>query len=125
MTSFDDWTKYNAPPPMVMKPGTPPGLQDEREGADRLLDRPLIELAAHPLIGDEMPADPQQPRQMDARRCRRLDVEHVERVDQRDQFAARGCGGDRLQQEAGAARGSRADELGELAARKPAAQPGV
>ena len=72
-----------------------------------------------------MTADPQQPRQIDTGRRRRLDVEHVERVDQRDQLAARGGGRDRLQQEAGAARGSRADELGQLTARKPAAQPGV
>ena len=78
-----------------------------------------------PGFDDDVAADPQQPIEIDAGRRRRLDVEHVERVDQRDQLAARGRGRQHLQQEAGAARRSRADELGQLAARKPAAQPRV
>ena len=60
-----------------------------------------------------------------AGRGRRRDVEHVERVDERDELAAGGGGGEHLQEEARAARRSRTDELGQLAARKPAAQPCV
>jgi hypothetical protein len=70
-------------------------------------------------------ADPQQAIEFDAGRRRRLDVQHVERIDERHQLAARGRGRHHLQQQTGAARGSRADELGELAAGKPTTQPRV
>ena len=78
-----------------------------------------------PGLIDDVAADPEQAIEIDAGRRRRLDVEHVERIDERDQLAARGRGGQHLQQQARAARRARADELGQLAARKPAAQPRV
>ena len=56
---------------------------------------------------------------------RRFDVEHVERVDQRDELAAGGGGGHHRHEQAEPARRSRADDLGQLAARKSAAQPGI
>ena len=101
------------------------GLQHQRERADRLLERALVQIAAQSRVGDDVAADPQQPIEIDAGRRRRLDVEHVERIDQRDQLAARGRRRQHLQQQAGAPRRSRADQLRQLAARKPAAQPRV
>ena len=87
--------------------------------------RALVQIAAQPRVRHDVPADPEQPIEIDAGRRRRLDVEHVERVDQRHELAARGGRRHHLQQEAGAPRRSRTDQLGQLAARKPAAQPRV
>ena len=101
------------------------GLQHERERADRLLERALIHIAAHARIRHDVPADPEQAIEIDAGRRRRFDVEHVERIDERDELAARGRGRQHLQQQARAARRSRADQLGQLAAREPAAEPCV
>ena len=101
------------------------GLQHERERADRLLERALIQIAAQPGIRHDVAADPEQPIEIDAGRRRRLDVEHVERIDERDELAARGGRRQHLQQQARASRRSRADQLGQLAAREPAAQPCV
>ena len=90
-----------------------------------LLERALVQVAAQAGIGHDVAADPEQPVEIDAGRGGRRDVEHVERIDERDELAARGGRREHLQQQARAARRSRADELGELAARKPAAQPRV
>ena len=97
------------------------GLQHERERADRLLERALIQVAAQPGIRHDVAADPEQPIEIDAGRRRRLDVEHVERIDERDELAARGGRRQHLQQQARAPRRPRADELGHLPAREPAA----
>ena len=78
-----------------------------------------------PGLHDDMPADPEQAVEIDAGGRRRLDIEHVERVDQRHELAARGRGGQQAQQQAGAPRRARADDLRELAAREPAAEPRV
>ena len=78
-----------------------------------------------PGFDDDVAADPEQPAEIDAGGRRRLDVEHVERIDERDELAARGRRGEHLQQQARPARRSRADQLRQLAARKPAAEPRV
>ena len=98
------------------------GLQDERERFDRLIDRTLIQIAAHPGIDDDVTTNPEQLIQRDPGRRRRFDVERVERIDQGDQLPARRRGGERLPQQARPTRRSRADELRQLAAREPARQ---
>ena len=65
------------------------GLQHQRERANRLLERALIHVAAQARIRHDVSADPEQPIEIDAGGRRRFDVEHVERVDERDQLAAR------------------------------------
>ena len=100
-------------------------LQDERERAQRLLERALIHVAAHPGIADDVPADPEQSIEMDPGRGRRLDIEHVERVDERDELAVRRRGGEHPMQQARPSRRARTDELGDLSARKPASEMNV
>ena len=101
------------------------GLQHERERPDGLLDRALIQVAAQTRVRHDMAADPEQAIEIDAGRRGRADVEHVERIDERDEFAARRGGREQPQQQARPARRSRPDELGQLPARKPAPEPRV
>jgi len=100
-------------------------LQDEPERAQRLLERALVQVAAHSGIADDVPADPEQSIEIDTSGGRRLDIEHVERVDERDELAARRRGGEHLVQQARPPRRARTDELGDLAARKPASEMDV
>ena len=65
------------------------GLQHERERVDARDRRALVRFARSSRIRTTCPADPEQAIEIDAGGRRRLDVEHVERVDERDQFAAR------------------------------------
>ena len=64
-------------------------LQDERQRFNRLLERALIEIAAHARARDDVAANPEQPGEIEAGRGRRRHVEAIERVDQRDELAAR------------------------------------
>ena len=61
------------------------GLQHERERADGLFHRPLIEIAAQSRIGRHRAADPQQTIEIDAGVGGRCDVQRVERVDEGDE----------------------------------------
>jgi hypothetical protein len=100
-------------------------LQDERERLEGAIERALIQLTAQAGMGHDLAAHPQQPRQIDARRIRRRHVEHVEDIDERDDLAP-GCGRRKHPEEyARATRRSRTDDLRDLPARKPAAQPHV
>ena len=102
------------------------GLQHERERLDRLLERALIQVAAQARIGHDLARgstaagrDRRRPPPPTRRRtCR------AHRRARRARCRA-GRRGQHLQQQARAARRSRADELRQLAARKPAAQPRV
>jgi hypothetical protein len=101
------------------------GLQHERQRLHRLRERALVEIAAHPRVDDDVAADPEQSIEIDAGRRRRRRIEHVEHIDDRGQLAAARGGGERLQQQAGARRGSRSGQLRHLAAREPAPEPRV
>ncbi len=95
------------------------------ERLHRLLHGPLIQVAAQPGIGDNMAADPQQTREIDAGRRGRRGIELIERIDERHQFPARGGGRHRLQQQAGAPRRAGADQFREMPARQAAAKTAV
>ena len=98
------------------------GLQHERERPDRLHHRTLIEIAAQPRVRHDEAADPEQPIEIDPGAGRRFHVEHVERIDERDELAAPGGRRQHAAQKSRASRRSRADELGHLPARNPAVQ---
>ena len=100
------------------------GLQHELERADCLHQR-AVEIAAQPGVRHDEAADPEQPIEVDAGLGRRFHVEHVERIDERDQFAARAGRRQQLEQQARPPRRPGADELGDMAARDAAVQPGV
>ena len=73
-------------------------------------------------MDEDLAADPEQPAEIDAGGRRRGDVEHVEHVDEGHDLVPRRRRGEHLQQHARAARRSRAHDLRQLAARKPARQ---
>ena len=102
-----------------------PASQHERERADGLHQRALVEIAAQPGVRHDEAADPEQPIEIDAGLGRRFHVEHVERIDERDELAARAGRRQQLEQQARPPRRPRADELGHVPARDPAMQPGV
>ena len=85
----------------------------------------LVHIAAQPRIRHGVAADPEQPIERNTGRRRRLDVEHVEHVDHGGELAARGRRGEHREQQARAARRARSDNLGQLTARKSAAEPGI
>ena len=64
-------------------------LQDQPERPNRLFEGPLVHVAEEPRVGDDVPADPEQPFELDPGAGCRLDIQHVERVDQRDELAPR------------------------------------
>ena len=102
------------------------GLQHERHRPDRLLERALVHVAARiPGFVTTCPRIHSSAIEIDAGCRGRCDVEHVERIDKRDELAARGGGGQHLQQDARAGRRARTDELRQMTAREPAPQPRV
>ncbi len=98
------------------------GREHECERPDGLLHRALVHIAAQTRMGRDMTADPEQAVEIEAGGRGRLDIEHVERVDERHQFSTPAGRGQQAQQQARAARRSRADDLGELPAREPASE---
>jgi len=84
-----------------------------------------VHVAAQPRIRDDVAADPEQPREIDPGGRRRFDVEHVERIDERDELAARCRRREHLQGEARPARRARTDDFRNVPARQPAADPCV
>ena len=97
------------------------GLEDERERANRLLERPLVHVAAKPWVRHDVAAHPQQAVEIHPGCRRRFDVEHVERIDERDELTARRGRGEHPEGEAGPPRGARPHEFRQVAARQPAA----
>ena len=79
-------------------------LQDERERAQRLLERALIHVAAQSGIRHDMATDPEQPLEIDAGCHCRLDIERVEDIDERYELSAGRRCRQQVQQYARAAR---------------------
>jgi hypothetical protein len=78
------------------------GLEHEPERLDRLFHGTLIEIAAETRVGDHAAANPEQAREIGTSRFGRGDVQHVEGIHQRDQFAAGRGRSDDVEEKAGA-----------------------
>src|SRR5262249_38691504 len=101
------------------------GLEYERQRPYGLHKCPLIEIAAQPGIRHDVTADPEDPIEIEAGRRRRLDIEHIERVDERHELAARRGRRPQSKQEGRASGRARADEFRHVTTRDPTLQTGV